>query len=150
MILVITLFLLSSVMIIFPIISEAKYEQKTFVTHSGSVVQTSGEIIDPLYTVSTVDFDPTEFLRNFEYGRISMSSSGQTIRDYTIIAEDDKIQEISPGVFYNVWTFNGTVPSPTIRAAEGDLRIHFIMVQENTQCIFMEFIHLEWMGCLNP
>ena len=47
--------------------------------------------------------------------------------EYTIIAEDDKIQEISPGIFYNIWTFNGTVPGPTIRATEGDLiRIHFI------------------------
>jgi hypothetical protein len=35
--------------------------------------------------------------------------------------------EVSPGVFYNVWTFNGTVPDPTIRSTEGDLlRINFI------------------------
>ena len=116
-----------SVIMIFPIFSEAQLEQKTFVTHSGAVIQTSGEIIDPLYTVSNVEFDPDKFLRNFEYGRITISENGQTIRDYTIIAEDDKIQEISPGVFYNVWTFNGTVPGPTIRATEGDLlRIKFI------------------------
>ncbi len=116
-----------SVIMIFPIFSEAQSEQKTFVTHSGAVIQTSGEIIDPLYTVSNVEFDPDKFLRNFEYGRITISENGQTIRDYTIIAEDDKIQEISPGVFYNVWTFNGTVPGPTIRATEGDLlRIKFI------------------------
>ncbi len=116
-----------SVIMIFPIFSEAQLEQKTFVTHSGAVIQTSGEIIDPLYTVSNVEFDPDKFLRNFEYGRITISENGQTIRDYTIIAEDDKIQEISPGVFYNVWTFNGTVPGPTIRSTEGDLlRIKFI------------------------
>jgi FtsP/CotA-like multicopper oxidase with cupredoxin domain len=52
---------------------------------------------------------------------------GTTLREFTIIAEDDKIMEISPGVFFNVWTFNGTVPGPTIRATEGDLvRINFI------------------------
>lgn len=28
--------------------------------------------------------------------------------------------EISPGIFYNAWTFNGTVPGPVIRVAEGD------------------------------
>lgn len=127
MILVVSLIVGLSVIVIFPVISEDQSEQKTFVTHSGAVVQTSGEVIDPLYTVSNVEFDPDEFLRNFEYGRVSISESGQTIRDYTIIAEDDRIQEISPGVFYNVWTFNGTVPGPTIRATESDLlRIHFI------------------------
>jgi len=136
---------------IFPIISEVHSEQKIFVTHSGSVVQTSGEIIDPLYTVSTMDFDPSEFLRNFEYGQISISSSGQTIRDYTIIAEDDKIQEISPGVFYNVWTFNGTVPGPTIRATEGDLvRINFINNGSREHTMHFHGIHqLEWMEYLN-
>ena len=127
MLLMIFLLVGLSVIVIFPIVSEAQSESKTFVTHSGAIVQTSGEVIDPLYTVSNVEFDPDVFLRNFEYGRVSISEGGQTIRDYTIIAEDDRIQEISPGIFYNVWTFNGTVPGPTIRATEGDLlRIHFI------------------------
>ncbi len=127
MILLVSIIVAFSAVVVFPAISEAKSEEKTFVTHSGAVVTTSGEVIDPLYTVSTVDFDPDEFLRNFEYGRVSTSETGQTIREYTIIAEDDKIQEISPGVFYNVWTFNGTVPGPTIRATEGDIvRINFV------------------------
>jgi len=29
--------------------------------------------------------------------------------------------EISEGVFYNAWTFNGTVPGPVIRVREGDI-----------------------------
>jgi FtsP/CotA-like multicopper oxidase with cupredoxin domain len=117
----------ASTIIVFSAFSEAQLEQKTFVTHSGQVIQTSGDVLDPLYTASTVEFDPEKYLRDFNYGRISESKNGQTIREFTIIAEDDKIQEISPGVFYNVWTFNGTVPGPTIRATEGDLvRIHFI------------------------
>jgi len=141
-----------SVITVFPIISEAQSEQKTFLTHSGAVVQTSGEIIDPLYTISTVEFDPDEFLRNFEYGRISISESGQTIRDYTIIAEDDKIQEIAPGVFYNVWTFNGTVPGPTIRATEGDLlRIHFINNGSKEHTMHFHGIHPAGMdGVFEP
>lgn len=131
-----------STIMVSPIFSDAQSGQKTFVTHSGSIVRTSGEIIDPLYTVSTVDFDPDEFLRNFEYGVISISETGQTIRDYTIIAEDDKIQEISPGVFYNVWTFNGTAPGPTIRATEGDLvRIHFINNGSKSHTMHFHGIH---------
>jgi FtsP/CotA-like multicopper oxidase with cupredoxin domain len=106
---------------------EAQTERKVFQTHSGAIIETSGQILDPIYSVSEVEFDPDEFLRNFEYGKISVNSEGKTIRDYTIIAEDNKIQEISPGIFYNVWTFNGTVPGPTIRATEGDIvRIQFI------------------------
>ena len=137
---------------IFPAVSDAQSEQKSFVTHTGSVVQTSGEIIDPLYTVSTVEFDPDEYLRNFEYGRVSVSETGQTIRDYTIIAEDDKIQEISPGVFYNVWTFNGTVPGPTIRATEGDLlRIKFINNGSKEHTMHFHGIHPSSMdGVFEP
>ncbi len=141
-----------SAILFFPIISDAQSEPKTFVTHSGAVVQTSGEIIDPLYTVSTVEFDPDEFLRNFEYGRASISESGQTIRDYTIIAEDDGVQEISPGIFFNVWTFNGTVPGPTIRATEGDIvRIKFINNGSKEHTMHFHGIHPAGMdGVFEP
>lgn len=107
--------------------SEAKNEEKTFVTHTGAVIKTSGEVLDPVYTTQTVEFDPQKFLREFNYGRVSKLSDGTTLREFTIIADDKQIMEISPGIFYNVWTFNGTVPGPTIRATEGDLiRIKFI------------------------
>jgi FtsP/CotA-like multicopper oxidase with cupredoxin domain len=131
-----------STIIVFTSFTEAQLEQKTFVTHSGQVIRTIGDVLDPVYSVSTVEFDPDVFLRNFEYGRISESKTGQTIREYTIIAEDDKIQEISPGVFYNVWTFNGTVPGPTIRATEGDLvRILFINNGAKSHTIHFHGIH---------
>jgi FtsP/CotA-like multicopper oxidase with cupredoxin domain len=130
-----------SLILIFPIFIDAQSEQKTFVTHSGKIIKTSGDVLDPIYTASTVDFDPDLFLRNFEYGRIS-TNNGQTIREFTIIAEDDKVQEISPGVFYNVWTFNGTVPGPTIRATEGDLvRIHFINNGSKSHTMHFHGIH---------
>jgi len=107
--------------------SEEKIEEKTFVTHSGKVIKTTGDILDPLYSVSEVEFDPDKYLREFNYGRMSKLDDGRTLREFTIIADDSKIQEIAPGVFYNVWTFNGTVPGPTIRATEGDLvRVNFI------------------------
>ena len=70
MILLISLVIGFSMIALFPTFSDAKSEPKTFVTHSGAIVQTSGEIIDPLYAVSTVDFDPMEYLRNFNYGQV--------------------------------------------------------------------------------
>ena len=152
MILLLSLVVGFSAIVFFPSFSDAESEPKTFVTHSGAVVQTSGEIIDPLYTVSNVEFDPDEFLRNFEYGRVSISESGQTIRDYTIIAEDDRVQEISPGIFFNVWTFNGTVPGPTIRATEGDIvRINFINNGSKEHTMHFHGIHPAGMdGVFEP
>ena len=141
-----------SIIISFPIISDAQSPLKTFVTHSGSVIQTSGEVIDPLYAVSTVEFDPMEYLREFNYGKVSELSDGSILREFTIIAEDDKIMEVSPGVFYNVWTFNGTVPGPTIRATEGDLlRITFINNGSKQHTIHFHGIHPSGMdGVFEP
>ena len=141
-----------STIIIFSAFSEAQLEQKTFVTHSGQVIQTSGDVLDPLYAASTVEFDPMKYLREFNYGRISQLTDGTTLREFTIIAEDDKIQEISPGVFYNVWTFNGTVPGPTIRATEGDLvRVHFINNGSRSHTIHFHGTHpAEMDGVFEP
>ena len=38
---------------------------------------------------------------------------------YTLIAQDANI-EVAPGVQAKVWTYNGTVPAPTLRFNEGD------------------------------
>ncbi|MBP0134608.1 MAG: multicopper oxidase domain-containing protein [Nitrosarchaeum sp.] len=142
MMLMLSLIIGISIIIVFSVYSEAQLEQKTFVTHTGQVIYTSGDILDPVYTNSTVEFDPDQYLRNFNYGRVSESKTDQIIRDFTIIAEDDKIQEISPGVFYNAWTFNGTVPGPTIRATEGDLvRVNFINNGSKSHTMHFHGIH---------
>ena len=107
MILLLSLVLAFSAIVILPTFSEAQSASKTFVTHSGAIIQTSGEVIDPLYTASTVEFDPMVYLRDFNYGQVSQLPDGTTVREFTIVAEDDKIMEVSPGIFYNVWTFNG-------------------------------------------
>jgi FtsP/CotA-like multicopper oxidase with cupredoxin domain len=95
------------------------------------VYQTTGDILDPTSQVmddrNKIVIDPMKYLRTFNYGHISTLPNGTILREFTLIASDNKVMEISPGVFYNVWTFNGTVPGPTIRATEGDLvRINFI------------------------
>ena len=133
---------LSSLYFVFPSVSDAQIEEKVFLTHSGAVVKTSGEILDPVYTVQNVDFDPQVYLREFNYGKVSQLEDGRTLREFTIIAEDTKVMEISPGVFFNVWTYNGTVPGPTIRATEGDLlRVKFINNGEKPHTIHFHGIH---------
>ena len=69
--------------------------------------------------------DPMKFLTHFDYGTVSRLSSGQVVREYRITAVDREI-EVAPGVFFPAWTYNGTVPGPTLRCTEGDLlRVHF-------------------------
>ena len=113
--------------LVFPDVYITAQEQpEVFVTHTGAVVQTTGDVLDPVYTIQEVEFDPEKYLRDFDYGKVSQLEDGTILREYTIVAEDDKIMEIAPGIFYNVWTFNGQVPGPTIRATEGDLvKIYF-------------------------
>ena len=77
----------------------AQEKPETFVTHSGAVVQTTGDILDPVYTIQEVEFDPQKYLREFDYGKVSYLEDGTTLREFTIIAEDDKMMEIAPGIF---------------------------------------------------
>ncbi|MGB8087018.1 MAG: multicopper oxidase domain-containing protein [Nitrososphaeraceae archaeon] len=96
------------------------------------IATTPGIILDPLQIAVDMNpanavVDPMKYLREFNYGKVSKLSDGKTLREFTLVASDNLVKEISPGVFYNVWTFNGTVPGPTIRATEGDIvRINFI------------------------
>jgi len=75
-----------SAALVFPTISDAQSEQKTLVTHTGGIIKTTGEIIDPVYTKATMEFDPMKFLREFNYGKVSQLPDGTTLREFTIIA----------------------------------------------------------------
>jgi len=132
---------------------DAAEEPKTFLTHSGAIIQTTGDVLDPVgYSGEPLEFNPDKYLREFSYGRVSKLSDGTALREFTIIAEDNKIMEISPGVFFNVWTFNGTVPGPTIRATEGDLvRINFISNGQKPHTMHFHGIHkAEMDGVFDP
>jgi manganese oxidase len=87
------------------------------------ILQTTGDVLDPTslnINPETAVVDPSKYLREFNYGTVTNSSNGTKIRGFTLIASDTQTKEVSPGVLYNVWTFNGTIPGPTIRATEGD------------------------------
>lgn len=76
--------------------------------------------------VTRGSIDPMRFLEHFDYGTVSRLRSGQTLRQYDIVAVDREI-EVAPGVYYPAMTYNGQVPGPTIRATEGDrirVRLH--------------------------
>ncbi len=49
----------------------------------------------------------------------------QNVREFSLTAQPANIT-VSAGVVWNAWTYNGTVPGPTLRVRVGDLvRIHF-------------------------
>lgn len=59
------------------------------------------------------------------YGR-TLDDSDAAVKEITLVAQDAEL-EIAPGKVVKVWTFNGTMPGPTLRFAEGDnVRIKFI------------------------
>jgi FtsP/CotA-like multicopper oxidase with cupredoxin domain len=74
------------------------------------------------------NFDPHEFLREFNTGRgeaehvpqRTYEEDGRTVREFEFTAVDTTIT-IAPGVEFPAWAYNGQVPGPTIRAVEGDL-----------------------------
>src|SRR5918997_1318230 len=95
--------------------------------------------------------NPTEFLTNFDYGRVSTLPSGQRLREYELVADDREI-EVAPGVFYPAWTYNGQVPGPTIRCTEGDrIRIRFTNHGKHSHSIHFHGIHPSNMdGAFEP
>jgi FtsP/CotA-like multicopper oxidase with cupredoxin domain len=89
-------------------------------------------------------FDPLRFLTNFDYGHESKLRDGRVLREFEVTAQDVSL-EVAPGVFFPAWTFNGSVPGPTLRCKEGELvRIHF-----SNQSITEHTIHLHGIHSSN-
>jgi FtsP/CotA-like multicopper oxidase with cupredoxin domain len=95
---------------------------------------------------STVDpeangFDPSQVLREFDWGKTRKLAGGRMLREWELVASDKEI-EIIRGVKYAAWTYNGRVPGPTLRAREGDLlRIRFINAGTHPHTIHFHGIH---------
>jgi FtsP/CotA-like multicopper oxidase with cupredoxin domain len=109
-----------------PLSAQDPSKRENFGGHSPGypILGTTGDVLDPTslnIDPKTAVVDPMKYLREFNYGRTSALSNGTSLREFTLIASDQETKEVSPGIFYNVWTFNGTIPGPTIRATEGDL-----------------------------
>lgn len=105
-----------------------------------------GGVNGPTFRGGTVDhvangFNPTETLRTFDYGKTSRLRDGRTLREWTISAVDRDI-EVAPGVTFPAWTFNGSVPGPTLRCRAGDrLRVRFVNGSEHPHTMHFHGIH---------
>ncbi|MGI0049985.1 MAG: multicopper oxidase domain-containing protein, partial [Nitrososphaera sp.] len=119
-------------------------EKKNVSGHGLGYYQTTGDVLDPAGSngAASAGIDPMEYLRSFNYGRVSTLEDGTIVREFTLVADDRQMMEVSPGIYYNVWTFNGTVPGPTFRATEGDLiKINFINNGSKPHSIHTHGIH---------
>lgn len=76
--------------------------------------------------VERSSIDPDKFLTNFDYGSVFVLDDGTVLREFTITVKDVRL-EIAPNIYFDAWTYNGTIPGPTLRATEGDrVRVTFI------------------------
>jgi manganese oxidase len=118
----------------------------TYAPESGHGHGYSGTVGD----IDTARFDPSEFLTNFDYGRVSTMPDGRTLREWDIYAGDVEI-EVAPGIFFPAWTYNGQVPGPTFRCTQGDrLRFNFINGSVHPHTIHFHGIHPPSMDGIEP
>ena len=86
-------------------------------------------------------FNPTDMLRDFDWGKTRRLASGRVLREWTLVAGDKEI-EVAPGIHYPAWTYNGRVPGPTLRCREGELlRVRFVNGSEHPHTIHFHGIH---------
>ena len=86
-------------------------------------------------------FNPTDVLRDFDWGKTRRLPSGRVLREWEIFAVDKEI-EIAPGVRYPAWTYNGRVPGPTLRCREGEaLRVRFVNGSEHPHTMHFHGFH---------
>jgi len=86
-------------------------------------------------------FDPSELLRDFDWGRTRRLPNGRVLREWELEAVDREI-EVMPGVRFAAWTYNGRIPGPTLRCHEGDrLRVTFANASAHTHTIHFHGIH---------
>jgi hypothetical protein len=69
--------------------------------------------------------NPIQYLTYFNCGHVSTLKNGTTLRQFSLIVSENNVIPISDintndPVLYNAWTFNDTIPGPTMRMTEGD------------------------------
>lgn len=88
----------------------------------------------------------TKSLNLHEYAKNLISSKpGQPIKKFTLTAQESELQ-IAADISMPVWTYNGTVPGPEIRVAQGD----FVQVELRNELEVPVTIHWHGYPLLSP
>src|SRR5919202_1237755 len=69
--------------------------------------------------------NPIQYLTYFNCGHVSTLENGTKLRQFSLIASENNTIPISDintndPVLFDAWTFNSTIPGPTMRMTEGD------------------------------
>ena len=68
--------------------------------------------------------NPVEYLTYFNCGHVTKLQNGTTIREFSLVVEESNVIPITDNktdpVLIKAWTFNNTVPGPTMRMTQGD------------------------------
>ncbi|NNH69973.1 multicopper oxidase domain-containing protein [Nocardia uniformis] len=127
--------------------TQAAAQQSGDPPHRGTHTGHGGGVEGPTFRVGEMvdheanGFDPTEILRDFDYGKVSRLPGGRTLREWEIYASDEDV-EVAPGVTFPAWTFNSRIPGPTLRCAEGDrLRVTFVNGSDHPHTMHFHGIH---------
>lgn len=92
--------------------------------------------------------NPATYLFHFSCGHVSMLDNGTTLRKFTLFIHEDKNVSLTtgnndthtPAIQYNAWTFNSSIPAPTIRVTKGDMvSINVVNLPGNK---FMHSLHM--------
>jgi len=85
--------------------------------------------------------DPSLFVTHFDWGAASRLPDGRTLREWSLTALDRDIV-VAPGVTFPGWTYNGSIPSPTLRCRVGDVvRVRFFNEGGHAHTIHFHGIH---------
>ncbi|TDP38588.1 multicopper oxidase [Nocardia ignorata] len=124
--------------------SPARAQAQPTSGHSGSH---GGGASGPTFRIGQVvdhdanGFNPTQVLRDFDYGKTTRLPDGRTLREWEVYASDEDI-EVAPGVTFPAWTLNARIPGPTLRCREGELlRVHFRNGSKHPHTLHFHGIH---------
>ena len=86
------------------------------------------------------------YLTHFSCGHVQILNNGTTIRHFTLVIDDyhgvgKNISITKEGLQFPAWTFNGTVPGPTLRMTQGDHVIVDVINSKDSKFIHSWHVH---------
>jgi manganese oxidase len=93
--------------------------------------------------------NPIEYLTYFNCGHVTHYKNGTIIRQFSLIITENRpipISDIETNdpVLFHAWTFNGTIPGPTMRMSEGDhveITVYNSKSSQHSHSLHMHSIH---------
>lgn len=134
----IAVFFLACVLIVGVVISEqfGVRQAGTQATTSGASSSSSDSMPMATSTTSSTTATPPNVAHQTYNATAPAALSGSTVNVTLTVKE--LLISIAPGVVYNAWTFNGTVPGPVIRVRQGQT-IHFTLINDGNMPHSIDF-----------